>query len=414
MSPVTTRLRPHGGLLVRLVPLYALLLPVQIQLADDFRFAPADLVLVAIIALEGRRLRVIRGAGVGWPMALLALILGSLTWVWVTTGSITEYALLNKAVGMGVLVASYLAVSNAITSWEDVRAIIRVFVFGVAISNALFVMMFLSGVDTLIVANGARLSGLLVDPNAYGGLLVVAISLSLPNARNTLKLSALSSNAVMGSLFVGLLLTSSRSAWLGLSFALIILAILRPRVLFWYLVLAALLVYTFSAWLGEDFVSEWLGVAARVHSIDQRLVLNSEAWNVFLEHPIVGSGLGTFRANEGAIIHNTPLWILAEFGVVGFAIFGGFIGWSLRISWRLYKRTLGSARLTALGLLLANLVMLGLSLGIEALYQRHWWLVIALVGGAQSLYAGQPTDRWYERGRFADGGGERAWAVRRS
>ena len=38
-----------------------------------------------------------------------------------------------------------------------------------------------------------------------------------------------------------------------------------------------------------------------------------------------------------------------------------------------------------LGLILAHVVMLGFSLGIEALYQRHWWLVMALIGSGYVL-----------------------------
>jgi hypothetical protein len=29
--------------------------------------------------------------------------------------------------------------------------------------------------------------------------------------------------------------------------------------------------------------------------------------------------------------------------------------------------------------------MFGLSLGIEALYQRHWWMIVSLIGAAYSL-----------------------------
>jgi len=44
----------------------------------------------------------------------------------------------------------------------------------------------------------------------------------------------------------------------------------------------------------------------------------------------------------------------------------------------LVRTTRDPARTFALALLSAHGAMLGLSVGIEALYQRHWWLVLAL------------------------------------
>jgi hypothetical protein len=38
-----------------------------------------------------------------------------------------------------------------------------------------------------------------------------------------------------------------------------------------------------------------------------------------------------------------------------------------------------------LALLLAHAAMLGVAMGIEAFYQRHWWLVMALIASAYSL-----------------------------
>jgi hypothetical protein len=41
--------------------------------------------------------------------------------------------------------------------------------------------------------------------------------------------------------------------------------------------------------------------------------------------------------------------------------------------------------LLVLGLMAAHVGMLGLSLGIEALYQRHWWMVMAFLGSAYAI-----------------------------
>jgi putative inorganic carbon (hco3(-)) transporter len=39
----------------------------------------------------------------------------------------------------------------------------------------------------------------------------------------------------------------------------------------------------------------------------------------------------------------------------------------------------------ALALFLAHAAMIGVAMGIEAFYQRYWWLVLGLIGSAYSL-----------------------------
>ena len=46
-----------------------------------------------------------------------------------------------------------------------------------------------------------------------------------------------------------------------------------------------------------------------------------------------------------------------------------------------------------LALLLAHMAMFGLAMGIEALYQRHWWLIVALIGSGYSLTCRNTGDR---------------------
>ena len=48
---------------------------------------------------------------------------------------------------------------------------------------------------------------------------------------------------------------------------------------------------------------------------------------MFLSHPLFGAGLGAFIGEQvratgtPLIIHSTPVWLLAETGLVGFAVF---------------------------------------------------------------------------------------------
>jgi hypothetical protein len=57
----------------------------------------------------------------------------------------------------------------------------------------------------------------------------------------------------------------------------------------------------------------------------------------------------------------------------------GFLGWFFKRAWIAYKTAPETERPLALGLLLAHAALTGLAMGIEAFYQRHWWIVLALI-----------------------------------
>jgi hypothetical protein len=53
--------------------------------------------------------------------------------------------------------------------------------------------------------------------------------------------------------------------------------------------------------------------------------------------------------------------------------------------------------------------MFGLAMGIEAFYQRHWWMLLGLIAASYSLtLSGRPRFEWTEaekeRNRLPDGG----------
>jgi putative inorganic carbon (hco3(-)) transporter len=66
-------------------------------------------------------------------------------------------------------------------------------------------------------------------------------------------------------------------------------------------------------------------------------------------------------------------------------VFMGFIATvavRLVLAWRLAPREF---RTIPLALLCGHIVMFGVSFGIEAFYQRHWWLVFAATGAVYAL-----------------------------
>lgn len=110
-----------------------------------------------------------------------------------------------------------------------------------------------------------------------------------------------------------------------------------------------------------------------------------ELWRT---HPIFGAGLGAFahldlgEAGGVLVIHSTPIWLLAEFGLVGLALVAGpplFWIWSI---WR--GRRTNPRPYQALALALA--LCFGLfSLPHDIFYQRIFWLVLGAVAAAWGL-----------------------------
>jgi len=106
----------------------------------------------------------------------------------------------------------------------------------------------------------------------------------------------------------------------------------------------------------------------------------SRAVELWLQSPVMGAGLGVFIEKNlvwfghPLVVHSTPLWILAEFGMVGAAVFGW--GFFIMAS-SAFKPDVKSSAHQALGLLL--LCFAGFCLVHEIFYQRIFWLVLGAV-----------------------------------
>jgi O-antigen ligase len=116
---------------------------------------------------------------------------------------------------------------------------------------------------------------------------------------------------------------------------------------------------------------------------------NRHAFEMWLQSPITGAGLGVFAAksaqwfNFPMIIHSTPIWILAEFGLIGIAIFGAFFYMMLRHVFNDWKRwpKLPAER----ALLFALLAFAIFSQVHEMLYQRILWLMLGVLLARPSI-----------------------------
>ena len=79
------------------------------------------------------------------------------------------------------------------------------------------------------------------------------------------------------------------------------------------------------------------------------------------------------------------MWFLADFGIVGLMVLVGFVGWFFLKGWLAYHRAPVRQQSLVLSVLVAHTAMFGLAMGIEAFYQRHWWLVLGLIASSYCL-----------------------------
>lgn len=383
--------RPPPALL--LLGGWAFLLPVQVATPLGLRLAPSDLLLLGYLALRLPWLRRVPAAWSPWtPVLAAAMGLGLLVAL-VRTGSVSQYALLQKGLGLGLLLLAHACVVDAVTSWDRARWLLRAFLWGALLHACAAVLAFgltLTGLLEVPLVNQpyptARLSGLLVDPNAFGGLVGLALVLHLlTSGCQEPLLGGRAARLADVVLPLALVLTFSRSAWIGVVLALGVASVAAPRTAVRAVLRTALPVLVAVPVLLLVLAPDLRALVSRPDQIDARLVLAQGAVEDFLRSPLVGTGVGVNAAQSENIIHNTALWFLAEFGLVGFVAFAGFAVSNAVRAAATARATAGAERALAVALLAGHGAMLGLSTGIEALYQRHWWLVLGVAGALHAL-----------------------------
>lgn len=223
--------------------------------------------------------------------------------------------------------------------------------------------------------------GLSLHPNIIGGYFAIgllcmtgwlSVDAALPRWRQIVRLG------VMALAWWCLLLSFSRSAWLGFGVGAVALVIIWRRgiarpvmgrlvpAVIGLVVIGGLFTLSYSRFILSR--ADFDGEPTEMRSISDRRVYADIALQLIVAHPVQGIGVGAFPFAAGNIlkstqydllpdhVHNVPLLIFAELGVVGFAIWlatwiSGFV---------LAYRTIRDP--FAVGLLAAVLAMLTISL----------------------------------------------------
>lgn len=372
---------------------------------------------VLVPPLSSRR-AVLVGLALFTGLLTMALLLGRLN-----IGEWLPWPLINKWVGWWVLLA-YFAVGAWMRTMCEERLVdqgIRVILVFSWITVAYSVILyeaFLLGIGDF---HYPRLGGFFDNPNAYGCALAVLIMLQLGHLRTTKLFSWRMHVIGLSLLLVGLILSGSRSAWIGAAAgSLLLVAIRQIRVrdaAATACATAVLLVTVYGAASvgiaasteGKGFSSQIADAGAQTKNrvyimrdysdsgLIHRMNINNMAIEYWKESPMMGIGLGAFYARvktegriEPATIHTTALWLLTETGMIGLAgFFGLFMAILTALVRAAHSRPPGDAPIE-IGVAAGILAVAAASVGTDLLYQRHiWWLAgLAL---AHPLPPGTPT-----------------------
>ena len=141
------------------------------------------------------------------------------------------------------------------------------------------------------------------------------------------------------------------------------------------------------------------------HSDAEHWQILVDGWNLWLERPIFGHGLGAYVESQLAdtgqfqVFHSVPLWLMAEMGLVGLFVGLACCGWLALGACRMMRSPAHRAWGTGL-----MMVLICWSAGImlhDLFYQRTFWFLVGLALGLP------PTTRGSRPGwKRGDSGGE--------
>jgi len=226
--------------------------------------------------------------------------------------------------------------------------LLRVLAVAAAASSAVGVWQYLNGADSL----AHRLRGLTNHYMTFSGWTVIVVLLLFadaafhPDRRRltwTLPVAGLCTSA--------LLLSFTRNAWVGLGVGLVLMAaVWRPRAFLLYPFVAAALVLVLPRAVVARAVSI---VDLRQPANYDRLCMVVSGVQMVQDHPLTGVGPGmverrypVYRRDDAPRwrvphLHDNPLQIAAERGLVGLAAYLWILGAFARHTWRALRRAEG-------------------------------------------------------------------------
>ncbi len=323
-----------------------------------------------------------------------------------------SHAFAVSAVGVvetAVLVGMYLFLSvmaSERASWEDLTlAVILTSGFSaiVAIGQAVvprFPVPLLESHATGNAAIGSRVSGFFANPNSLALMLVLATVLAVEAAiRSASAARRISYGLVSVICAVGLAVTYSREAFVGLAVAVVALVLFASRTARARLAAFLVLVVVAGALLAlpgvRDRARSILGFASDPSAMD-RVYLSEVSLKMFADHPLTGIGMSAFMASypsyKDARVtispvpngHQLPFDIPAQTGVVGLLAELLMVGALVLVISK--APGLARERMPVAGIA-AALAFFVMSFVNQFYFAESFWITLALVG---AIFRGVP------------------------
>ncbi len=268
-----------------------------------------------------------------------------------------------------------------------------------------------------------RLSGTIGSKNRYAQVMVVLLpfALMLIWSERNLWLRLLAAVSCVP-IVAGALLTFSRGAGIAIVFTIVMMMLLRI-IKPWHFVLVAIAgymtviavipeyIYRISTVVDLESIVEG-NVEDAGGSIRSRSNVTLATFNIFLDHPLLGTGPG--QTNEYTSIygneigtyyraidstrraHNMFLEELADTGVIGFALFMGIALITMYQVWQVRQygimKQSPNITYTAAGFFLAILAYMATAVFLHLSYVRYYWFLLAFAAAFVQVYRAQAQE----------------------
>lgn len=205
------------------------------------------------------------------------------------------------------------------------------------------------------------------NPNDLASLCLIAlgVAISIASSATGSRIVRLASGGGAILLLITILLTQSRGVFLGMAIsmgpALVRQCVQRPKLIVLALLVGVSVAATVpnSVWerlagIEKLTSSSTIAEADPEGSAAERLKIQKVAWEIFIDNPVFGTGLGTYPlANDRYApalgrkdTHNTYLNLLAEVGLPGFLLWILCFGTTLRYAYRQRQRAVPGVHVT--------------------------------------------------------------------
>lgn len=347
--------------------------------------SPADLVLVGLVLAAGGSMTLSTPARSA-TFLLLALSIALASVVAIFNDDLDGKYMLSKMIGFAALALLFCIVTWWARTIERIERLVWTFVAAVVTAALAAAISFGATYATpsIVSADGLRLRGFVIDPNAFGSIVGLALVIAIGAGYTTSqvgrrfppRLIRTAYFTCVAVLSASLALSNSRTAWIATASGMAVLIAYRSTRSRAIVALGAgiLIVAVAGLAVADSYSSDFLRIAQRTSQIDAREELAATAFELYLTSPVVGLGLGGFRSVTGAIPHNTPIWLLVDAGPVGAGAYCLFLfGLAVRL---IQPLAVGRIDRLRAALLAAVVVIATFSLGVESLYQRHAWVIL--------------------------------------